>query len=102
MATHIHVETAATDCDGPVYRTYVVWCPDGSEDYEFWANHVKSMTYAYADSGELRITSGDDFRRAQWWETTDEGSCHVSATLCRDECEDESTYRDVRAEQAGY
>ena len=113
QSLHAHIQSYATDCDGPISRTYDMTMTDDERNSEFgdidFHNRVLASvvnTYSIFQSGELRVTSGegsDYVVRLEWWETTEEGGRNVTATICG--CPDgdhEPTYRDHRAEQYGY
>ena len=113
QSLHAHVESYATDCDGPISRTYDMVMSDIERNSEFgdidFHNRVLAHvvnTYSMRHTGTLRVErlgGPDDEVRLEWSEVTDEGSVSLTATICG--CPDgnsEPTYRDHRAESMGY
>lgn len=108
---HAHIETAASDCDGLITRDYVMTMTDeerASEfgDLEFHDRVVTSVVNTYSLDGEatLKVSRlNDGSVRISWTEPTEEGYRNSEATFCTDDCDDEeSSYRDHRAESMGY
>lgn len=107
--THVHIERDATDCDGRITRTWVQTCGDTDADdtHEqawlaiqppYWGDPDTSPHdgHAYVSVRGGRITYV-----ASW--STEEGGVAIEATPCFRDCSDaEPTYRDHRAEEAGY
>lgn len=94
--THLHVYSYAVDCDGPIEQTYVDWTRGLSE----WIGD--QITMAFARGNPEPHVSGEYDLRATISYATDEGGVTVEAVVCEDDCPDTTTYRDIRAEQAGY
>lgn len=104
---HAHFETTATDCDGQIDRAYVVSAYDHEDEIDFHDRIVSLVvdTYALLFQATLRIGKLDtDQVQLIWDEPTDEGFRHTEVVICnRDDCnENETTYRDHRAEEMGY
>lgn len=110
---HAHIETYATDCDGPISRTYMLTMNDEERaddfgDITFVNRMVAHVVSAYSTfhGGNLTITNDDEYsvgKRLEWNEVTEEGHRNVVANICTDDCDDERpTYRDHRAEAMGY
>lgn len=109
---HAHVESYTTDCDGPIVREFVL-SPNSAEqagdfcEIEFHHRVLTQVvnTYSLMDTGTLTVKRDDDGEvRLSWSEPTDEGHRQVEARIHDDETcmDDPETYRDIRAEQAGY
>lgn len=104
---HAHFNSSSMDCDGQIDRSYVVKARQGEDDLDFHDRIVSLVvsTYALMSQATLQVTRlGDDEVRLDWSEPTDEGYRSTEAVICnRDDCdENETTYRDHRAEEAGY
>lgn len=110
---HAHFESYTTDCDGPITREYVLTMTDdektdGMGDLHFCERVLCSVANVYGlfRRGTLRIEcedEGSDEKTLTWNEVTEEGTRHVVARICSDDCDTgETTYRDHRAEAAGY
>lgn len=113
---HAHVSTAASDCDGPMYDTYVTTLNDDERaeheaaeargyndfhEYTFKGRVIASHTsYHPLDCVTLTITP-EGFRMQ---EVTDEGYRSADVRWCEDESCDPNarSHRDVFAEAAGY
>lgn len=110
---HAHIDTYAVDCDGPISNSYVMTMNDDEKasefgDIEFHNRVVASVvnTYSIFQQGTLRVTSGegaDYVAMLEWSEQTEEGGRSTSAFICENDCDTgERSYRDHRAEDAGY
>ena len=105
-ALHAHIDTSAADCDGPLYRSYVVGISDEEvagnfAEINFRERVLNSQVSVYACmSGTLQVSEGG----FSWRETTDEGYRASDVRWCDDESCDLETYsqRDVYAEMMGY
>ena len=105
---HAHVETAASDCDGPLYRHWVEQMTDEEKadqfgDLDFRArllsNHV---SFWPAEGAEVTVkVYRDGFDTS---EPTEEGYRQSCVRWCEDaDCDTaERGQRDVFAERAGY
>ena len=112
---HAHVDTASVDCDGPMYREYVVTPNDaeiaeheeaqGINDFSdiHFMNRVftsECSPYAVAYGMTVKV----DEHGFTWNEATDEGHRSGEVRWCRDEdCDPRAqSQRDVYAEMMGY
>lgn len=110
---HAHVSTASADCDGPMYRDYVLSlseselaehiAADGVNDFHeihFMERALCSVASPYA-ACQMTVKIDDD--GIDVYERTEEGYRSAQVRWCRDECdENETSQRDVYAELAGY
>lgn len=111
---HAHIDTASTDCDGPMYREYVVTlnddeiaqhvAADGVNDFhdlEFKARVLSSQVSFHSEFG---VTVKVDEHGFEMHEQTDEGHRSSSVRWCEDETCDEEAYsqRDIYAEMMNY
>lgn len=108
---HAHVSTAAADCDGPIHRDYVETFNDAEREEsgqvynDFSEIHFMDRVFIsvcgpYAVR-QMRVTVDED--GIEFHESTDEGYRQGQVRWCRDACDtDETHYRDIRAEEAGY
>ncbi len=103
---HAHLDSATADCDGPMYREYVVQMNDDEktqEDPEYTFKHrvLEGQVFMHSEFGVTVKVDQDGF---QTQEQTDEGYRSVTVRWCTDETCDEEAYsqRDVYAEMMGY
>lgn len=110
---HAHVSTASADCDGPIYRSYVATynraetaeheSAQGVNDFSdihFMQRVMMNHCSPFAVR-QMRVTL--DETGVEWHEDTEEGYRNGEIRWCRDDCDtDETGYRDVYAERAGY
>jgi hypothetical protein len=105
---HAHIVRGSMDCDGQIDRTYIEK-PDPDEDPDDFRDRMTGLNlpakhHMTAPDGttftiDVTFTVGG-FR---WSAPTEEGWVSYEVQWCEDECDlDESTYRDHRAEEAGY
>ena len=110
---HAHVNTAASDCDGPMYREYVVRMntdeiAESQQEYNDFSDivfrervlgdMVSLTTMQEGQEGTLTW----DMHGFSWSRPTDEGYEGGNVTWCDDDCEDAYSQRDVFAEMMGY
>jgi len=113
---HAHIATAASDCDGPLYRDYTVFVSDEAKAKsavrdgvnDFWdiefresilTSQVSLTTMRDGQTGTLTVTE-DGF---SWNRSTDEGYESSEVTWCDDEsCDESYSQRDIYAEMMGY
>lgn len=110
---HAHVSTHATDCDGPIYREYIMRV-DPERDQQFGDDgeigfrermlcHIVGVYTCF--DGTLTVTS-DEWagltKILDWSEKTEEGARSSRVEFCTDQCEDVSSFRDIYAEQMNY
>lgn len=111
---HAHVDTASADCDGPMYREYVVTLNDEEiamheaangvndfHEYAFKARVLDSqVSWSPMEDAEAHFTS-DGFT---YHEPTDEGYRRSEVRWCEEEGCDPEAYsqRDVYAEMMNY
>jgi hypothetical protein len=114
---HAHIDTASADCDGPMYREYVVTLNDDEiaqheaaeanggvndfHDLEFKARVLSSQVSFHSEFGVTVKLDSDGF---EMHEQTDEGYRSSRVVWCEDETCDPEAYgqRDVYAEMMGY
>ena len=104
---HAHVSTASSDCDGPMYRSYVSEmndderCNDQYGDLEFKQRILGNHVSFHSEFGVNVEVSAEGFVTH---ELTDEGYRSADVTWCEDEACDPNaaTQRDIFAEQMGY
>lgn len=114
---HAHIDTASSDCDGPMYREYVVSLNDDEvamhdaaeanggvndfHDYEFKAR-VLSSQVSWHPLEESTVTLTQDGFTVH--EPTDEGYRSSHVRWCEEDSCDPEAYsqRDVYAEMMGY
>jgi hypothetical protein len=109
---HAHVDTAAADCDGPMYRTYVESLNDSERAMHDAANGVndfhdlvfKERVLGNHVSFHGRVTVEVHPHGFNSHEITDEGYRSADVRWCEDESCDPhaASQRDVFAEQMGY
>lgn len=107
---HAHVEWESQDCDGVLSGSYVMKMTDeetSSEwgEIEFQDRVVAYLVNVHALSGTLTVSQEDDTPVIEWSESTDEGGRCSRAVFWEDgDCPEphKSTFRDHRAEVAGY
>jgi hypothetical protein len=104
---HAHVETSATDCDGPLYQSYIMQANEGEDEYGFKSRILMALV-SWSYDNRVVFDSGED-DGFDWDSITvdydhDEGHFHGEARTCRNEdCDpDARTQRDVYAEMMGY
>ena len=111
---HAHVSTAAADCDGPIFRDYVVGLSeeeiaeavhaDGVNDFSeiHFMNRVFANLCGPFAVYQMRVVVDDS--GFEWNETTDEGYRNGEVRWCRTADCDPNAYsqRDVYAEMMGY
>lgn len=112
---HAHVSTASADCDGPMYRDYVMGFSDDEtkehedadgvndfSDIHFMERVMMSVASPYAVEHGMTVKVDD--AGIEVHETTDEGYRRAEVVWCRDEdCDpNASSQRDVYAEMMGY
>lgn len=109
MELHAHFETEAADCDGTRLRSWTEAMNEAERQDSFgdiaFHDRVGSYvvnTYSLMCSGTLSVTRHDDGPSMTWHEPTEEGYRHVKVKFCTGECDDDPTYRDLRAESMGY
>lgn len=110
---HAHIDTASTDCDGPLYRDYVEFLTDEEKaasvaangindftDIRFRERILNSQVNVYCCEAGTLLVDGDGFR---WTEQTDEGYRSSTVRWCEDPtCTPSYAQRDVYAEMMGY
>ena len=110
---HAHVSTATADCDGPMYRDYVMAFSDEEKaeseaaqgvndfsDIHFMQRVMMRVASPYA---ARQMTVRVDESGIEVREDTEEGYRHAEVRWCHDDCDtDESSQRDVYAEMMGY
>jgi hypothetical protein len=116
MTLHAHISTASADCDGPMYRDYVMSLNEAElaesqqdeNDFSDIAFRERVMCHLVHMTGG-RATLVVDSEPGGWAERmachqdTEEGYRSGEAVFCTDDCdEDEHSQRDVFAEQMGY
>lgn len=107
---HAHISTATSDCDGPMYRDYVVFLndeekaeherQDGVNDFHelnFKSRILGDMVSFHAESAVKVSESGFTVS-----EPTEEGHRYVEVSWCEHECEESYSQRDIYAEMMGY
>lgn len=117
LTLHAHVDSASADCDGPMYRDYVVGISDEEKAEHIAADGVNDFSeihfrervlasqvpvYAVEEGQDVSVTiAAWGFR---WSQPTDEGYRSGEVRWCDDEsCDPESHgQRDVYAEMMGY
>lgn len=114
---HAHVSSRSVDCDGPIHRDYTT----GFNDDEAAEHEAAEANNGWNDFSEIhfmervmmsvaspyaahQMTVKVDDEGIEVHEQTEEGYRSASVMWCRDRsCElDYSSYRDIRAEEAGY
>jgi hypothetical protein len=111
---HAHVSTAAADCDGPMYRTYVESLNDSERAMHDAANGVNDFHdivfkervlgnhVSFCPDGSVRVNvRKEGFNMS---EATEEGYRSADVRWCEDaDCDpNAASQRDVFAEQMGY
>lgn len=108
---HAHVNTTSVDCDGPIHRNYVtsppvvdadIIVPDdvAFSDIDFMERVFLNLCSPYAVE---QLTIEVDENGFRWHERTEEGFRAGGVRWCTDNCDrTQSSYRDIRAEEAGY
>lgn len=107
---HAHIDSYAVDCDGPIARSHVMTMTEEEKaaefgDIEFHGRVITSVvnTYSLFANGRLEVKATEHGARLDWTERTEEGFRNISAHICEADCAtDETSYRDIRAEAAGY
>lgn len=113
-SAHAHISTAATDCDGPMYRDYTVFVSDEAKaksaetngvndfwDIEFRRDILNSQVSVYAVEHGLTMTADD--AGFSWREVTDEGVRSGEVLWCdMESCNPSYSQRDVYAEMMGF
>jgi hypothetical protein len=113
---HAHVSRSSADCDGPTYQSNVVtfneeemaehadaeaaggW--NNFSDISFMNRVFCTVAGPYAVEQAIVTISESGF---EYSERTEEGYRHAEVRWCRHDCDtDETSYRDVYAEQMGY
>jgi hypothetical protein len=101
---HAHVNSYSSDCDGPIERSFIIVTEDTERDglgeLTFKERVLALQVSFYALAGAtVRLTEhGFDYD-----EPTEEGHRSIEVRWCSDLCDlEEQSYRDIRAEQAGY
>lgn len=109
---HAHVSTSSSDCDGPMYRDYVMVFNDDEtaesgkavndfSDIHFMQRVMMSVASPYAV--QYGMTVKVDESGIEVHESTDEGYRAAEVRWCTDECDESAaSQRDVFAEQMGY
>lgn len=111
---HAHVSTAASDCDGPLYRDYITELNDDERAMHEQANGVNDfhdLTFkervlgnhvSFHPENEVWVKVTEDGFTTS--ERTDEGYQSAEVRWCEDESCDPNaaSQRDVFAEQMGY
>lgn len=114
---HAHVSSTSVDCDGPIHRSHIDRFND-DENAEHLAAEAKGGVNDFSDIHFMNrvftnncgpfaveaMTITMDKDSVEWNERTDEGYRAGTITWCNEICDDGryNTYRDVRAEEAGY
>lgn len=96
MSIHAHVHSRAMDCDGLITRIYVMpFLPKADKSVEdFKAAVYSQFRFETVENNAYGFLAYED---------TEEGYRSVSVEFCEHACnENESTYRDHRAELMGY
>lgn len=99
--THIHVTRESSDCDGSYTNEY-------TRPGDLWSAGVHSLLELTSyGTGYFNLTpfeDGDETRyRLRAGAPTDEGGWEIEVIECDNACDpDASSYRDHRAEEAGY
>lgn len=112
---HAHIATAATDCDGPMYREYTAFISPEERAQHLAANGINDFTeikfrerilasqvsvYSVGPGG---LTMKADEHGFTWNEGTDEGSRGGEVRWCDDrDCGESYSQRDIYAEMMGY
>lgn len=99
---HIHIESSASDCDGPLYRSSV-WVPDADDSSaEFFVRWMLSLC-AYNPDVEISLREDGEWR-GSYSQRTDEGYHAEEHHSCiYEECRgQQASQRDVYAERMGY
>lgn len=110
---HAHVSRETSDCDGAISNEYIM-SPNEAEveasekangindfsEIDFRERVLCAIISVYScESGRLTV----DASGFEWVEQTEEGYRAARVLWCDDDCQrDERTYRDHRAEAAGY
>lgn len=103
---HAHVDTAARDCDGPVYRDWVETMTDGERASDFpdldFKARILSNHVSFSPADKVTVTVREDGFVME--EATEEGFRSAEVRWCEDEdCDpDKRGQRDVYAELMGY
>lgn len=108
---HAHISTATSDCDGPMYRDYVVFLNDDEKaEHErqdgvndFHDLHFKSRILG--DMVSFHSTCNVVIQETGFTvgEQTEEGYRNAQAVWCEDEeCTPAYSQRDIYAEMMGY
>lgn len=89
---HAHIDIQSQDCDGRISRSYVASYANAEEALDL--HRPTSESYTIVRSGDWICIR----------EVTEEGHRSTELTFCEEHGCDEikSTYRDHRAEEAGY
>lgn len=95
---HAHVETSTADCDGRYNNDYVSRPTTDEDDYSFMVRRMSMDTSPNARQATLTVDN-DGY---VWSENTEEGFVNVQVRWCREDCADDTRYRDHTAEAAGY
>ena len=100
-ATHAHMTFDGSDCDGRTTDKRVWFASEAAvpEGMTF-AGFVRD-TYAEIDDPEVQTLTEKPYG-FEFFEYTEEGYRCVEVEFCSDDCEDERSYRDYRAESMGY
>lgn len=106
---HAHISVHQSDCDGPTGYDYVAGLSEAEAasdfpEFAFEERIVGSMVSFTGLGGTLTVAVGDDWKRAEWHEQTEEGFRFEEALFCEDESCDPNArgQYDVYAEIMGY
>lgn len=101
--THAHVVTNSRDCDGDYEHRHVDRPSAIERTEEFGDLNFKERVMGYIISFHVEGTLAVTPKGMLWTQDTEEGYIRSEVWWCeQDDCDDQSTQRDFRAEQAGY
>jgi hypothetical protein len=110
---HAHIDTAAADCDGPLYRSWVATFNDEERAERDAAQGINDFSDIHFMNRVLagqcgpyavrQLTVKIDESGFTYHEDTEEGYRSGEVRWCTDDCDtEERSQRDVYAEMMGY
>jgi hypothetical protein len=96
---HVHVSAYSVDCDGPISSEHVA-----NYDVPSELNYYLALGFALGDGSTVETRLDESgLWHANVWTKTEEGYRSQEIWECEwDGCENRKSYRDHRAEEAGY
>jgi hypothetical protein len=100
MMTHVHHSRYSVDCDGPISQESVANYAGADEETMYYL----TLGFAVSDGSTVETRLDDDGHwHAVVWTKTEEGYRTDEIWECEyPECVNRRSYRDYRAEEAGY